>query len=84
MQPACYGYCVGMQKNITPPEARLEIHKHLTETLTLIMFEDETDAPTTEDKQDAEDLATVILEALGLEVVSVAPDGAIGCSISLS
>ena len=73
-----------MQKNITPPEARLEIHKHLTETLTLIMFEGGTDVPTTEDKQDAEDLATVILEALGLEVVSVAPDGAIGCSISLS
>lgn len=48
------------------------------------MFEDETDVPTTEDKQDAEDLATVILEALGLEVLSVAPDGTIGCSISLS
>ena len=67
---------------ITLPEAKLNIHKHLTEILISLVWNGEETPVTPDDKRDAEDLVSLIIEALSLEVVSTYSDGNIMCSIN--
>ena len=67
---------------MTLPEAKLNIHKHLTEVMISVVFDGEDNPVTAEDKRDAEDLVSLIIEALDLKVVSTYSDGNIMCSIN--
>jgi len=68
----------------TLPEAKLSIHKELTRVLMSVVFEGSDETVTDEDTRDAEDLASIVIDALDLKVVEVYINGTIGCSVNLS
>ena len=49
-----------------------------------VVFEGSDETVTDEDTRDAEDLASIVIDALDLKVVEVHIDGTIGCSVNLS
>ena len=67
----------------TLPEAKLSIHKELARVLMSVVFEGSDETVTDEDTRDAEDLASIVIDALDLKVVEVHIDGTIGCSVNL-
>lgn len=68
----------------TLPEAQLSIHKHLTEVLLSVIFDDGDNTMSQDDMRDAQDLTSLIIEALNLKVVTISPDDNLLCSVKLT